>query len=362
MNKKSAFTIAELVIALGIVGIIVTFGLKASINNDKGIRHLYANTYHTLDRALYNATHYPTLEDPFATRDRDGNLLAGRNTGNGSNIDTDAGTKRLCLMLTEYINSVESNPCEPSAAIQGRVARLDSSQRLISDVGNDEEFTDANVQFTATNGVRFFISRRLPYDGIPDGRGLSAGDTTFFIIYADLNGPRFPNSMEYRQETDDNSRNLSREPDIFAFAALDIGRIVPLGPPEFDGRYMLSRVRYYDKERRQNTAELNVMYSKPSQPYYLMKAQAWGYYNQNSNVRDTDIIDDNPLSYNGYVKSKLDPTTRIYSFVADFFDGDEVRKVPESANLRSANVSEGGYGCIARDDEECDVIIDKFVY
>ena len=47
MNKKSAFTISEVVIALGIVGILVTFGLKASIQNDKGIRHLYSNTYHT---------------------------------------------------------------------------------------------------------------------------------------------------------------------------------------------------------------------------------------------------------------------------------------------------------------------------
>ena len=352
MNKKSAFTIIEVLIAMGIVGIIITFGLKAALQNDKGIRHLYSNTYHTLDRALYNATHYPTLPDPFADADTDDSgaetVVVGRRTGSGAAIMADEGTERLCRMLIEYINPVTEGTC--------------SRTKLISDVANDDEFTDANVQFTATNGVRFFISRRLPYDGLGNRRGLQPGDTTFYIIYADLNGPKFPNSLEYRAESDVNGRIRSKDPDIFAFAALDIGRIVPLGPPEFDGRYMLARVKYYDKEHQQNTTELNVRYSRPSQPYYLMKAQAWGYYNANSGVQDTEIIEDNPLSYNGYIKSKLAPNTRIYSFVSDFFNGDNVISVPASANIRSANVTAGGYGCTVRSDEECEVIVDKYVY
>ena len=63
--KKSAFTLAEVLIALGIVGVVVTFGIKASVENDKGIRHIYSNTYYALDRAFYNAMLYPKNPNPF---------------------------------------------------------------------------------------------------------------------------------------------------------------------------------------------------------------------------------------------------------------------------------------------------------
>ena len=353
--KKSAFTLPEILIAMAIIGIVVTFGLKASLQNDKGIRYIYSNTYHVLDRALYNATHYPTNPDPFD------NNITGRN-GNGETITTDEGTKRLCLMLTEYINTVEPNPCNASGAVGSRPARADSSQRLISDTANDTEFTADMVQFTATNGVRYFISRRMPYEGINSSRGLQPGDSTFFLIFADVNGTKFPNSMRYISASDINHRKKSVDPDIFAFAAMDFGRVVPLGPPEFDGRFMLSRIMYYNTENNRNNDD-SIFYSRPSQPYYLMKAQAWGYYNANSDISDTEVIEENPYSYNGYIKSKLNPNSQIYSFVSNYFDtSGNVKKVPANANIKSNNVSQGGYGCVTRTDEECNVIIDKYVF
>ena len=154
--KKSAFTLAEVLIALGIVGVVVTFGIKASVENDKGIRHIYSNTYYALDRAFYNAMLYPKNPNPFEEGIKD------------------AGAKRLCLMLTEYINPIETNPCEKSAPVGTRPARPESSKRLISDVANDNEFTADKVQFTALNGVRFFFSRRMP-DVAADG------DTKFYL-------------------------------------------------------------------------------------------------------------------------------------------------------------------------------------
>lgn len=344
--KKSAFTIAEVLIAMGIIGIVVTFGVKATIQSDKGIRHIYSNTYHVLDTSLYNAMNFPRAGSAANPFDR--------------NVAVNVATKRLCQKLTEYINTVEANPCEANAANEYRTARTDSSARWVTDMGNNAEFTPDKVMFTATNGVRYFITRRMPLN---NGNGL---EPLFFIIYADVNGTRFPNSMEYRAEADVNHRNRSKDPDIFAFAAIDNGRVLPLGVPEFDGKYMLSRISYYNIENSRNDENTDILYSRPSQPYYLMKAQAWGYYNASgdgASVRDTDFIEGNPYTYNGYIKSKINAQSRIYAYVQNYFEANgTVKKVPASANIKSASVQSGGYNCSVLSDEDCDVIIDKYVY
>lgn len=361
---KSAFTIAEVLIAIGIIGVIATFGLKAAIQNDKGIRHLYSNTYHVLDTALYNAINFSVTGslDPFADNITNGNK-------NGSGISFDEGTQRLCQAITGYLNTVEPNPCEASSAIVhgtkvDRSARPRAGSRLISDVANDAEFTDDKVQFTATNGVRYFFSRRMPYSNGAGSAKYNTNDPKFFLIYADLNGKKFPNSLEYRTGADRNHRNRSKDPDIFAFAVIDNGRVLPLGPPEFDGRFMLSRVSYYNVENSRNEENSDVLYSKPSQPYYLTKAQAWGYYtNAPGAPDDTNFILDNPYSYNGYIKSKINANSRIYAFVQNYFSGGRVKR-DHGASIKSnpVNGNPPGYNCVVRSDENCDVIIDKYVF
>ena len=355
MNKKTAFTLAEVLVTMAIIGIVVTFGLKAALQNDKAIRHLYANTYHALDKALYNGYNFPTATshgDPFVDKDPNGYVPVGRAAGNGSSISSDEGTERLCYMLTEYINTTRNNPCQGSRT------------RLMSDNPQDADFTDARVQFIASNGVKIYISRRMPYKGAGPIPYRAGQDTTFYIIYADINGAKFPNSMNYRTEKRAAGKGKTVDPDIFAFAALDFGRVVPLGVPEFDGRYMLSRIAYFDPEQSSDDDRMNTLYSRPSQPYYLMKAQAWGYYNTVDRLADDAIIDKNPYSFNGYIKARINPNSRIYpaEILQKYFRNGKVITVPTSANIKSKDIAHGGYNCVKQSDENCDVIVDNYLY
>jgi hypothetical protein len=323
--KKTAFSLPEAIIAMAIMGIVVTFGIRASVQNDKAIRHLYSNTYHALDKAFYNAYNFPSSgsQDPFT-----------------ANNDAQ-GALRLCRMLTEYINTIEQNPCK-------------ADRTLLTDNPADSDFNDDSLQFIATNGIRIYISHKYGVASDP-----------FYLIYVDINGPKIPNSMHYEIKAPGTKRARTVDPDIFAFAAVNFGRIVPLGVPEFDGRYMLSRVQYYDHERPIKDDQQDLLFSAPSQPYYLMRAQAWGYYNTTNRLPDITRIADNPYSYNGYIKDQIQVGSRIYADAMNTFFGgyNNTITVPASGNLRSASVSNGGYNCERGTDENaCDVIIDNYVY
>ena len=316
----------EVVIFLAIAGLVSAFAFYTFKDFDKGIRYIYSNTYHVLDRSLYNGLSFTDMPDPF--RDKD---------GNGNTISPGEGAKRLCEMLVNQINIVTSS-CR--------------AENLVSDSGSD--FSDDKINFVATNGVRYYITQRMK------GEGENA--PYFYLIFADINSDKAPNSMAY--EPGNEANNFTpRDPDIFAFAALDIGRICPLGPPEVDGRYMLTRVTYnalenIQGEDNEDESVMNVKYSKVSKPYYISKAESWGYYLPNKPVPDSFIIDDTPYSYNGYIRNSIDPNSMIYSFLG----GNEIPVVPNTVNLRDASVEDGGYGCVQRSDEECNVIIDRYVH
>ena len=190
------------------------------------------------------------------------------------------------------------------------------------------------------NGVRFYISKRFPAS--------ANSDHFFFLVFADLNGPKKPNSTNYAAP--------STDPDVFAFAALDIARMCPLGPPEVDPRYMQTRVTYYDAD------EALTKFSTVSKPYYISKAEAWGYYLNSGKLNDNFYIEANPLTYNGYVKDQLSrANTSLYSNIYGFL-GNSSLSAPSSVRLKSNAINNGGYGCVKGSDIECDVIVDKYVY
>ena len=376
MKNKKGFTVAEMLITLGIISVLTGAAIFTFKPFDKGIKYLYSNVYQNLDRAFYNIVVYDipknNFSDPFADTNASGAIYVRSD-------EADPGTELLCKRLMSYISTIENendnNVC--------------SSTKLIPKSASKESFTEDKVQFTAVNGVRFFLSRMYPENPSTPGE-------RFYVIYADLNGSNGPNSVEYIPPSASN-HNKTTDPDIFAFAALETGRICPLGAAEVDMRYLSTRIKYPD-----DTNGLIYKYTVDSQPYIYSKAEAWGYYlpkdaipqNAGKNENDKDSVPDDyvipngtPYSYNGYIKEILKSETgtdsNIYSFLlydpanggskstipitmSEYFQHSSMAKDSNgkfNVTLRSNAINDPdapGYNCRLKSDEECEVIIDKY--
>ena len=361
---KKAFTLAELIIVLTIIGVITAMAITTFQRYDKGIRFLYSNTYHALDRALFNALNFSDLPNPFVTSE-----LRELEGGGQEDVEVspEEGARRLCEYFVRYMNTNSQNCSEENLAL-----------------ADGEHF--GTVKFAAANGVNYYISARLPdrdinnYDDLVENeadkkrlKGL-LNSHTFFIVYADINGDEPPNSMDYLPPNEQNNyRPL--DPDIFAFAALDIGKICPLGVPEIDPRYMQTRISYYDLNATVNDEDkaadaAQARFSTVSLPYYISKAQAWGYYLDNNRNYSLEVLDEEPASYNDYIRLILPARTKIYSFLGE---GDvrkvqirlpEVQEGAEPIHLMSnpINGNPPGFGCVEMQPENCWVIVDKYLY
>ena len=324
--KKSGFTLAESIVTLTIIAILTACGVHVMRTYDKDIKYMYSNIYYSLDRAWYNTS---TFWIPQNADERDPFLLNDAATDFAEH-EANPPARMLCRALIEYINPVDrAGSCHAIA---------------VNASGSDASLTADNVQFVATNGVRFWISRRYPND---------ATQKNFFIVYADLNGTRLPNSMEYRVGTGPH-RNKTLDPDIFAFAILDTGRVCPLGVPEIDTRYMGARIMFTGDDG-------NTHLTVQSVPYILAKANAWGYYT-NPQDNNADIMDEAPLSYNDYIKEVIDnasPGSMIYSFLGNL---SMVQFYRTHFNENEIFAIDEAHHCARRDVDTCDVIVDKYTY
>ena len=293
MMKKEGFTLAETLLCLAIIGIISASALIIVKPQDKAIRYIYSNLFHSLDRAYYNVT-------------ADGNdYFIG---------DSGAGAKLLCETLVEYINAETVN-C--------------SSSNLTSPKADD--FPDKNIQFISTNGMRFYISDRLGDEN----------SVEFYLVFVDTNGEKKPNSALYVSESDDAKAPKAQDPDIFAFALLPSGRVMPVGAPEFDRKYMLTRVVYYDDD-------LETVYTKFSQPYYASKSEAWGFYSD-KNIKVEEICN------TGEVYSCNDLVREIIGSDSVLLENFEI----PMDNLPPVNTEE--YKCAPEDYDSCSLVVDKYV-
>jgi len=119
---------------------------------------------------------------------------------------------------------------------------------------------------------------------------------------------------------------------------------------------MSTRVTYFEPQAPNDDGEVVLLqrYSNTSRSYFISKAEAWGYYTGQLESDDV-IIDANPLTYNGYVRANINPSSMIYSFL-----GNRTLQAPQGITLRSQPIADGGYECRLGSDIECDVIIDKY--
>ena len=371
MKYNRGFTLAELLIALGIIGVLTAIALITFKPFDKGIKYMHSNTYYALNKAYYNMINYYVTEDPDKEEERDPFLEKNKNKG----------PELLCKGLTHYMNVVDDS-CHSTPVSSGAISS-----------GN---FAGEAPQFTTVNGVRFYISERLgdKTKTMPTGQK----GVYFYLIFADINGTRFPNSGIYEPAA---GGRPTKDPDVFTFAAFDgyednddnvgIGsdaQLIPIGISEFEARYMPTRIIYNDDED-----DKFLKYSKVSQPYYISKCEAWGYYNNTSNGQDgegriysdTDpskirFMVDDPHTFNDYVRGVLAANskyknsfilTNINRWANEYASLNKLTKFSPTGNSCSKPIRNGshysgdenyqcGYGDAFSD--SCSVIIDKYVY
>ena len=375
--KKNGFSLAELFVITFIIGVMVTAGISTYKTYDKGIRYILSNTYYALDRALFNATttwinedeKYKRVifEDRFTGYDKDGTPQTY--VYNESNPTE--GARRLCVALTHYITPVEAeNACSPTMTLANLGAE-------------DSFFKNTKPAFTAINGVRFWITKRYPSNiqAIDENKG-----ARFYVIYADMNGERIPNSVSYAKGKGRN-KQATKDPDIFAFAAfayLDgttttAGRVIPIGIAEIEPRYLTSRIRYYGEDDSE-------FYSVVSRPIVTSKKEAWDFYSDED--KDDTIYSEKyknminvPFAYGDYIRKAIlaeNDKSNIYAFlknnegkIQNYYqyysnkEHTELNKDGKGADIPfREGYNAGGYGCEKEDpyEEHCKVFIDKYFH
>lgn len=335
--RKSAFTLAELLCVIAIVGICTALALTMMKPADKSaMRYLYMNAYSAVEKAYYNASLRGM--GPFSQQsDEDGNPPVFSDT-------QDTGAKRLCEGLTFYINTTTNEKTEDDD-----YSTTCSDTKLTSELAND--FDRDNIQFTANNGMEFYISKRLsinPEDPNPD---------YFYLVFVDVNGAKGPNSVlytykggktedDYNDSDEDDRKQKAKdkiEPDIFAFAILESGRICPIGIPEYDSDILTARFAYFESNG-------NVLYTNKSMAYYQAKSAAWGFYNTEEPVDEEEVYDKNePFTMNGIIRAAIDQNSLL---VNDFPNLSELEPI--------AIQSENPYNCSRLDYESCYIFLDTY--
>ena len=279
--KKLGFTLGEMILAILIIGICIAMALSSmKAPQDTTTKYAYTNAYTSLEKAFYNAMQ--SGMNPFLENEKDVH-----------NENEDDGTLLICQGLTTFINfknvqkgSNYSNDC--------------SSTKITSQLAND--FREENIQFTATNGMDFYLSNRITD---PNNKNFK-----FYLAFIDINGNQTgPNSVTYTFPNQNIEDRFRQNPDIFAFALIHTGRVVPIGIPEFDRNILSTKIVSFDENGK----------ATPSPEKYSLadaRARAWGYYKipEDENMvrlNDTYYNIDDPLTMGGYIRSLINDDSKI---------------------------------------------------
>ena len=168
------------------------------------------------------------------------------------------------------------------------------------------DFRTIDPNFTALNGMKFYISELITDDIIPNTDRSYYNEENpdftlkFYMIYVDLNGkddPNRPHSIAYDLKG-------KRHPHVYAFAVIPTGDAIPMGIAEYNIKYLQTRIAYKEDH--------SVYYS----PYYSLrqaKHAAWNWYNPaDQNITFHEKIS---FTYNDYIKEILQRhSSQLYKF------------------------------------------------
>lgn len=191
---KSAYSLAEVLVVLAMIGIIVVLSLVLIKPDNKVLKLQYYKAFNVLSVAAYN--------------------IYDKTIDEGIPMYTD---KDLCEQLVYYMNNSENNNCS------GAFVSLDG-----------KNFKPENIQFKASNGMIFYMSKAFTLNDFGTAH-------KHRVVWVDLNGDRNPNTAVWSE---------TRPSDIVAFDITDMGDVVPLGYPKIDNRFLMAKLVFSDENNR----------------------------------------------------------------------------------------------------------------
>lgn len=219
MRMKKAFTFAEMMIVFMVIGIIISLGVVSVRPWEKSFKFAYQRTYHSLALAIYNHMVYTKDDTAFPKKADD-----------------------FCNALLEFMNTSDQ-PKDASGKAKCSGSTLGN---------NPTTFPQDKVRLKLSNGVWLWIGAKdnagNPYELVVGNSSDPLDKVKFYIVYADLNGDRKPNTPIW---------NKNRMADIVAFIVTDKYAVIPIGYPEIDSRYLEAHVTYpsFDSNGEEETAE-----------------------------------------------------------------------------------------------------------
>ena len=241
VNKfKFGMTLGELLVVFVIMGIIAGMTMVTVKPNEKSLKYIYYRIYNSIGTAFYNSSiniSEELREDPAMDK----------------SFPTTA--ELFCKLLLEYINTKE-----------GTNASCSNTKTVNVD---NPDFSDDNVQFIASNGVKVWIghsaNRAKGEFSIYNGKDSSNTDFSlrYYWVFADLNGQMGPNTP---------SAKGNKMADIVAFIVTEDYEVIPIGRPEVDSRYFVARVVYASTSGTEES-DLN---TSTTMSLLEAKRHAWG--------------------------------------------------------------------------------------
>ena len=329
---KKAFNLAEMLLALAIIGTITIVSLNVVKKTKDDYRGMYYVAYNTLVQAAGNAAlawnptcscpdfenmaneliaetcwaqecwdafefHIGTVGNSVnlgVRREYPGYLMGNQAIGNFDGYATD---KYFCQQLTSKLNTINET-VECQYFITGYAENDDRGNHL--DYSTGINFLDAfcnkhattpdeyaidvvnsceleiQPSFITANGQRFYISKLLSTNAntaaFLDLNGQRKINREFFrLVAVDLNGEAAPNTQL--------TKTSGKLPDIVLFALRADGTVVPLGLPEFNRQY-LGAIVQYPETLHQFDAEGNIVRNDITESgamaLFNAKPLAWG--------------------------------------------------------------------------------------
>ena len=253
MRLKKGFTLGEMIIVFVIIGLVATIGLHTVKPWEKAYKYAYHRMYNAFSLAIYNHLINTPNSDAFPA-------------------DSDA----LCKTLLDWINTAE-NVTTCSGSNVGANPK-------------DDKFTDETMRFKASNGFKIWIGARKDNKPFELNQDVGSGvidKVRYYVVYVDINGDRKPNTAKWSKNT---------MADIVAYVITDKFRVLPLGYPEVDTRYLDTHVVYPslntdysedDAEVSRYTGDEDVISDPMS--YYEAKMNAFGDNVFSGNIKTYDF-------------------------------------------------------------------------
>ena len=238
-HKKIAFTLIEIMIVLGMVGMIIIFAMQILM----GRINQYTTPYAVIFRALQK-TSYNILADIHCPNPNSEIEECKTSTRSFPVNDEARGIEdqhvELCERLKEYLNAPDLNAGECDNPAVG-----DNGDLKIVQNGSDIT-SDPLLKFVTSNGMKFYTSDMMTYEVVKtedkngDGDFNDPGEkitdeVKYYIIYVDINGDSKPNSVEPVGDY---------LPDIVPFAITSRGETIPLGFPTISSAYLTAKIKF----------------------------------------------------------------------------------------------------------------------